>query len=207
MARCVVASGNGKWLASFSVRGECAVGELAHRHVEHDVAAVRARDGEDEGVVADARRSRAPGGDIGKSIGPADSEDALFGSLPAEGSAAHPVVTIRESDSANTVRAGKLNSTLHGGAGIEITDSAVAIPTLDAAEGGGQCGDGVDVDAAVFDHRPKAREAIEAVRVDAIAGRFGEELRAESEHDQARGRDEASPLPERYEVLRREREA
>ena len=48
-----------------------------------------------------------------------------------------------------------------------------------AAEGGGEGGFGVDVDAAVEDHGFEAREAVEAVGVDAVAGGLGEEAGAE----------------------------
>ena len=48
-----------------------------------------------------------------------------------------------------------------------------------AAEGGGEGGFGVDVDAAVADHGVEAGEAVEAVGVDAVAGGFGEEAGAE----------------------------
>ena len=83
-----------------------------------------------------------------------------------------------------------------GGVGVEVADASVAVPALDGAEGGGEGGFGVDVDAAVEDHGFEAGEAVEAVGVDAVAGGFGDEAggeggavfaEAEAEHGAAEG--------------------
>ena len=94
-------------------------------------------------------------------------------------------LVLARATSADAVLAGEVDGALHGEVGVEVAGAAVAVPALDSEGcgaggwGGDEFGLGVDVDAAVGDHGGEAREAVEAVGVDAVAGGLGEEAGAE----------------------------
>ena len=139
--------------------------------------------GEDQRIVAQRGSGRAPRGQIGQRVGPAQGEDPGVRGEPAVASAAHPVVGVGEGDAAEAVLAGEGDGALHGGVRVEIAGAKVAVPAFDSERAWRLRGDagglGVDVDRAVGDHLGEAREAVEAVGVDAVAGGFGEEARAQ----------------------------
>lgn len=185
VAGSVVSAGDGELISAAGVAGELAVGELAHGHIEDDVggagvaaARERAGDGEDERVVAEGGGGGAPGGEVAAGVGPADGEQPLIGGVPAVASATHPVVGVGECDGSDAMLAGECDGALDGVLGVEIADAAVSVPALDGSRGGYERGRGVNVDAAVADHGGEAREAVEAVRLDAVARAFGEDAGA-----------------------------
>ena len=63
--------------------------------------------------------------------------------------------------------------------GGEIAGASVAVPAFQRAEGGGCGGSGDGVDGVVADHLGEAREAGDAVGVDAVAVGFGDEAGGE----------------------------
>ena len=138
-----------------------------------------AGNGEDQRVVAEGRRGRSPGREVGEGVGPADGEEAGVGGEPAVTAAAHPVVGVGEDDAAEAVVVGEGNGAAHCKVSVEIAGAEVAVPAFDGREGRDEAGFGVDVDAAVGDHVGEAGEAIQAVGVYAVASGFGEEARAE----------------------------
>ena len=90
------------------------------------------------------------------------------------------MVRVGEGDAADAVLLCEGDGSLHGGAGVEVADSTMAVPAFDRSEARGLRRFGVDVDAAVADRFGEAREAVEAVGVDAVARCLGEEARAVS---------------------------
>jgi hypothetical protein len=106
------------------------------------------------------------------------------------------VVGVAEGYSGDAVLFGEGDGAVDGGVGVEVAEASVAVPAFDTAEGCGEGGFGVDVDAAVEDHGFEAGEAVEAVGVDAVAGGFGDEAggeggavfaEAEAQHGAAEG--------------------
>ncbi len=134
-----------------------------------------ARHGKDERVVAEARFGRAPGGQVGQGVGPADADASGVGGLPAVAAAAHPVSGIGEGHGAETVLARERNGAIHRLPGVQIAGAAFAIPAFERAAALDSLRLSLDIDAAGADHADETREAVEAVGVDAIACSFGEE--------------------------------
>src|SRR5258708_32434242 len=61
--------------------------------------------------------------------------------------------------------------------GVEGAHTGMAVPAFDGSDARGFRGLCVDVDAAVCNRCSKAGEAVEAMRVDAVASRLSEETR------------------------------
>ena len=178
IALCVEAAWDGELLIAAAMAFERAVGELGHGHVEDEMAG-GAGHGEDERVVADGGFGRAPCGEIGHGVGEAEADHAGFRGLPAVGAAAHPVVGVAEGDAADAVGAGEGDGAFHGGVGVEVAGALAAVPTLECAEGGDADGCGMDVYGPILDGGEEAREAEDAVGVDAVKSGLCEETGAE----------------------------
>jgi len=143
------------------------------------VCSVRARNGDDQRIVAERGRNRAPGGQVGQRVGPADGEEASLRGEPSVAAAAHPVVGVGQCNATQAMQAGKLDGALDCRVGVQVAGTEMSVPALDGGSTGDAGGLGGEVDAAVGDHLHEAWKSVEAVAVDAVACGLGEEARAE----------------------------
>jgi hypothetical protein len=77
------------------------------------------------------------------------------------------------------VAAGELEHPFHRPVSVQIARPAPSVPAFERAAGDDRLDVGVELDRPVFDHPQKTRKTIEAVRINPVAGRLGEGLRAE----------------------------
>ena len=89
------------------------------------------------------------------------------------------MVGVGERDAADAVLVGEFDRTGHGCPCIEVAGSAAAVPAFDGAELVQALRGGLHIDGAVADHREQAGEALQTVRVDAVACGLGKETGAE----------------------------
>ena len=153
------------------------IGELRHRAVDHNMLAVRARDCNDERVIADAAVFAAPGGHIGHRVGPADADAACVRRLPAEISAAHPVVVVAERHDTHAIFARKLHCTVHAALRIEVSHAKLAVPAFKPSASANPDRFLVRLDVAFFDVGNDAWEAVDAVGIDAVHTVVGKNFR------------------------------
>ena len=138
------------------------------------------RHGDDQGIVADARISCSPWRQIGKRVGPANSDDAGFGCLPTVTAAAHPVICVRKGNAADSMLARESDRSFHAVPSVQVAGTAVAIPSFQCAKTCDEPRLGVDDNYAAFGHSHELGKAVQAMRIDAVARGFSEELCAKA---------------------------
>jgi hypothetical protein len=180
VARSVEAPIDRQQRTASAIGSESPVGKLRHRHIENNMSSrrTRTRHSDDQRIVPHGRRSRSPGGHVCQSVAPAHREHSGFGGDPAVGSAAHPVVRARQSNTSDAVLLCQLHRPLRGRERVQVADPAMPIPAFERAQTSSSGGLSVDVDAAILDHRGEARKAVQSMGVDAIASSFGKQSRA-----------------------------
>ena len=90
------------------------------------------------------------------------------------------MVGIGKRDAADAVLTAELDGAGHGGPRVEIAGSSTTLQALQSAELLNAMRGGVHVDEAVADHSKEAREALQAVRVDTVAGGLGKQTASSS---------------------------
>ena len=124
------------------------------------------------------RGSAAPQGrQIGQSIGPADSDHACIGSLPAVTAAPHPMVCIGQCDASHSMFAGQRDRPVHAVMGIQIARPDFSIPAFQRPGTGHRSPRfRMNINRSITNHGDEPGKAIQSVRVHTVASRVGEEL-------------------------------
>ncbi len=89
------------------------------------------------------------------------------------------MVGVAQGDGAHAVLLGERDGALHGRVGVQVAGAAMAVPALEHRRSANAFGPAVHVHLAVGDHLGEAREAVQAMGVNAVAGGLGEEPGAE----------------------------
>src|SRR5215472_1957507 len=128
-----------------------------------------------QGIVAQQRNARAPWWKIGHGIGPAYANHTSFRRLPAVCAATHPVIGMREGNTASSVRSRKRDGSLHRLPGIQIADAAAAVPTLHWTASSDQFRSRMDVHQAIANPAHKSCKTAQPVGINTVSAGLREE--------------------------------
>jgi hypothetical protein len=84
------------------------------------------------------------------------------------------VIGVCQRDAPNPKLLAKMNGSRHACTGIEISRSASSVPLLDGGKLSNKLRPSMNIDSPVLNHFQKTWEPVNAMRVNAIEGRFGE---------------------------------
>ena len=136
------------------------------------------RNGENKRIVADPAVNTAPGRHVGHGVAPADTDAPCISGLKAILSSAHPVVSVFQRNTSDTVFLCQFNGAIHADAGVGVAHAEVTVPLFKGTEALHQSGALFGMDITLVHVRDHPREAVDSVGVYAIDAVLHHDFRA-----------------------------